>query len=353
MDKLYVLVGSPAAGKSTMAENLYENLSDINHSIVDIFSSDEYRTEMFGSLSEGNNKANNAAVFNKLHDDLKRYIKYDLCDYGIYDATNLSRKRRRSLYNNVKEWSKGETEVEIVYFLKPLSKLIKSNSERSGDSFVPESIIKKMYVSQQIPRAGVDCDSFGVVGDSMFESEGFDISRYTGNKDGSFARFMHKELTKDFKQEFGKIFSNHDCAPHHLETIEQHIQLCVQRSMDMIPNAKNTKQYYSNLVLVSMFHDLGKSVTKTTGDRDGTKKASYIGHANVSANYMLNYFLNKNDGFISDSEMDIVEVIFQHMNSHQGITQKNINKNKLNDNIVSMLKDFRMIDDISRIKGDE
>lgn len=342
--KVYVLVGAPGSGKSTYTKELLKKHS--GNAVI--LSSDYFRVKMFGSRKVGNEAHNSTRVFEEMHRNLKNLLGWNQYEAVIYDATNLSRNRRRALYNNVKTWSKGDAEIEIIYFSMPLSRLIKNNSKRSIEEFVPEHLIKQMYINQQVPRTGSDCDSFKVVSERMF-NEDMNVDSHEQWAYNNFAEYVLSSISGFDTIEFENILSDHDCAPHHMESIAGHIQMCILN----VYIRQFSQDYRKDMNRIAMFHDLGKSITKTMVDKNGVEKATYRGHAGVSANYMLNYFFNKNGGIISPKEMDLVEVVYQHMNAHQGITQKNINKNKLNDNVLKMLEDFRIIDSISRVKGDE
>ena len=83
---LKILVGVAGVGKDT-----YINNNKTDNDLV--LSSDDLRIEMFGNLTEGNK--HNGEVFNemnkRLNDNLNKYENI------YYNATNLSRKKRKAL----------------------------------------------------------------------------------------------------------------------------------------------------------------------------------------------------------------------------------------------------------------
>ncbi len=300
--KLHILIGVPGSGKSTWANNQSEN------SLV--FSSDEYREIMSPHYPNLDNQELNKLVFDTLHKDLYEDIGSYADSYEyIYDATNLNRRRRRFLY---KELKRKFNDIEIIahVFFKSLEQLYEINKVRP-ERTLPEDVIEKYYFNLQVPRIDVDCDSIEGHGEVFCDSEAFDLE-VLPITDGTL---------------------QHDCPPHHIESVKEHIQMCMY----------NSDTYM--LRFISFFHDLGKAVTKKIY-QDG--RARYIGHANVSAYYCLSYCLLNKDVDLGEEGLMCCEIIFQHMNSHQGMGVKNIRNNKLDDELLFYLAEFAAIDSKSR-----
>lgn len=55
-------------------------------------------------------------------------------------------------------------EIETVVLAKPIATILEQNAQRVGFANVPESVIRRMYESLQVPRIGVDCDKIEVIG---------------------------------------------------------------------------------------------------------------------------------------------------------------------------------------------
>lgn len=214
-------------------------------------------------------------------------------DILYIDNDNLKRSTRVGLYNYCKH--KG-IEVVALCFLKPLSTLIHNYNKECRRSI---SEIIQDYKRLQVPRIGVDCDK---------------IEKVYGN---NFNEFRHEFM--------GNL--PHD-NPNHKESINQHIMMCIQNS--------NTLQ----LKEISKYHDLGKFICK---EFVSEHRATYHNHAFVSAMY----YLAKID-VTNQEKLDNMEVIYQHIAVMDDLTDKQIQRNKL-ENIVPLMLEFREIDKKSRI----
>lgn len=99
MDKpvFIMLIGNVGSGKSTFANELIEEYkNDSSDDKIIYLSSDDIREEILGSEE---NQGNNSVVFEEMK---KRTI--DALKNGmnvVYDATNINKKRRKSLLNQL------------------------------------------------------------------------------------------------------------------------------------------------------------------------------------------------------------------------------------------------------------
>lgn len=214
-------------------------------------------------------------------------------DVLYIDNDNLKRSARAGLYNYCKH--RG-IEVIALCFLKPLATLIHNYNKECGKSI---SDIIQDYKILQVPRIGVDCDKIEKV------------------YDNNFNEFRHEFL--------GNL--PHD-NPNHKESINEHIMMCVQNSPTL------------RLKEISKYHDLGKFICK---EFVSEHRATYHNHAFVSAMY----YLAKID-VTNQEKLDNLEVIYQHIAVMDGLTDKQIKRNKL-EKIVSLMLEFREIDKKSRI----
>lgn len=318
MTTVYILSGPPGSGKSTWARQKRKE-SDV---YCLLFESDAYRLNMFGTLeSRVQNQKLNTQVFARMREDLLLYVgraKSEGTDMNlIYDATNISRRRRIALYNEIKSKDK-DAKVVVVVFYKFLKELLEINNNREEFEQVPIVKIKEMYVNMQPPRVGVDCDEFELVGDRILIDNG----------DGTHV------ARPEFLNEIIGYFDNepHD-SPHHKETIRQHINMCIEAS-----------NHDWLLEGVARFHDLGKFVAKTWDDRGFY---TYKGHANLSSMYHFNYMY---EGIKNGSGHRAVnEAILRHMDAHQGIGEKSIKRHKIDDMTLNLIESFRVIDQKSKI----
>lgn len=310
----YVLAGPPASGKSTYVK---QNYKTVNESVT-VFSSDEIREELFGDLTNPDiyTRANHQKVFDELYKRATNATTNDI----VIDSTNLSRKSRRRTYDLLK---RSNFKVVVIVFIEPLAVLLDRNSKRHNR--VPEQKVREMYVSFEPPKIGVDCDSFEVVTKNPFIKDNLSALLFSIQaKRYGISKAVSEHVSSEYLKELnnGNLTVAHD-TPYHLEDIDEHINTCI-----------NNSKYDTDLICIATFHDLGKFITKEGG--------RYYGHQNVSAMYLLNTVSAYRK---LDSN---VEVVYHHMQAHQGFSNKYINKHKLNEQELTTIKDFAEIDSKSR-----
>lgn len=113
------------------------------------------------------------------------------------------------------------------------------------------------------------------------------------------------------------------------------------------------------LLLWQNLHDLGKGITKKPSQSKGVAHYYFVhvhgshsmfsNHQYVGAMYALVKF--KDD--LSESNLKIIEAIYQHMKAHDGLTAKALRADKLDEDTVALIEDFAKIDSNSRIIDDE
>lgn len=311
MKKAYILVGVPGSGKTTYAKHLG----------LTVFSSDMIRLDLFGSLLTNHTAEDNKRVFDILYERMFAH-KGEL----IFDATNISRKYRIPLYNKLKSLG---FEVEIDLLLEPLWFCLKQNKQRSADRIVPDDIIENYYKILDAPRINVDCDSFKIISQHTFLNDNASFETFLSDA-GSIGIFktLKKHVSKAYLPDFIHLNKNHE-TPYHLEDIDAHIDMCIQ-------NSKTTP-----LKIISVLHDLGKSVAKNGGH--------YKGHENISTIYALRFFDEIKDLPPQISPADIIEVIKQHMLAHRGISEDVISINQINPALLKLIYDFKPVDETSRL----
>ena len=192
---------------------------------------------------------------------------------------------------------------------------------------MPESVIRRMYESLQVPRISVDCDKIEVIGD--FEDFAEEISMIKGMK--------------------------HD-SPYHAEDVDTHIQMTIDGAKAQEPSTHYTKD---EIVTLAELHDLGKGITKKPSQSRGVAHDYFVevhgshsmfdNHANVGAMYALVKFKEE----LNKSNLKIIEAIYQHMNAHNGFSEKMIKKHKLDNSLLVLSNDFAKIDSNSRNIDDE
>ena len=312
MTVIKVLIGVAGVGKST-----YIKQNKTEKSLV--LSSDDLRIELFGSLEAGNKPDSTPIVFQTLHERMKEALLSKKYDTIFYDATNLSRKLRKGFYQQFKKFA----EIEAVVLAKPLSTIIEQNSQRVGFAKVPNSVIRRMYESLQVPRISVDCDKIQVVGEY-----------------------------KDFEDEIAIIKGMKHDSPYHAEDVDTHIQMTIDGAKSQAESTHYTKD---EIVTLAELHDLSKGITKKPSQSKGVahdyfvevhgSHSMFANHQYVGAMYALVKF--KDD--LNESNLKIIEAIYQHMKAHDGLTIKAIKSDKLDEDAVALIEDFAKIDSSSRI----
>ena len=316
MTVVKVLIGVAGVGKSTYIQKVKTEKSLV-------LSSDELRIELFGGLEAGNQPEATPVVFKILHERMKEALLSKQYDVIFYDATNLSRKLRKGFYEQFKKYA----EIEAIVLAKPLATILEQNAQRSGFAKVPENVIRRMYESLQVPRISVDCDKIEVIGE--FEDFAGEIAMIKGMK--------------------------HD-SPYHAEDVDTHIQMTIDGAKAQEPSPYYTKD---EIVTLAELHDLGKGITKKPSQSRGVAHDYFVevhgshsmfdNHANVGAMYALVKFKEE----LNKSNLKIIEAIYQHMNAHNGFSEKMIKKHKLDNSLLVLSNDFAKIDSNSRNIDDE
>lgn len=263
-----MLVGLPASGKSTLAKKLLKQYNAI------LISSDEIREEMYGDV---NNQDNNHDVFEVMNNRAKQTLSDGI--NIIYDATNINRKRRIHLINQVLR-----ADEKIVYYMNGTIKTIKYRNEYRS-RIVPEDVIDKMYKTLHIP----------------VKNEGWDQVIFTQHPNNYLTRY--REHCEDFIQsnpghdklfdelsvfipEFSNIFNLPQDSSFHSFSVSRHTYHVYEKIL-------NDYKKEDKLVLLwsALFHDIGKAFCKSFINYKGeeTKYASFIGHEYVSSQVAASY----------------------------------------------------------------
>ena len=226
--EFHMTVGIPGVGKSTWAKSTG----------ISIHSSDNIRNTTGGT---------NEQVFEEMRRLTIEYLK--MGKSCIYDATNLSRKRRVALIQNI---CKIPCYKVCDLFIEPIEICREQNNSRSGIARVPEEVIDRMLRSFQVPMI----------------YEGFDdIIIHQRKRDTT----DYISLMKDFVQ---------DNRHHTLNLLDHSKKAC---SFIMKHNIDD----YPKILLgeAALYHDIGKLFTKDFHDIHGneTEDAHYYGHDNYGA----------------------------------------------------------------------
>lgn len=270
MPDFYMLVGLPGSGKSTFAEQLAEEQNAV------VFSSDAIRGELYGDESC---QTDPARVFEILRARTIEAIKQG--QSVIYDATNLSRKRRAALLNTLPACTKH---CLIIWASVETCMQRDANRVRA----VGEPVIKKMLLKFQTPNSDEGWDSIDIVYT--------DEMRYTLD------------------------YFNFDIAhanPHHTGTIKEHID-----SVLALVERYSRGPHYNILKLLATYHDVGKVYARTfinsRGESTGT--AHYYGHENAGAYICLG--LAKDSNVTKEGKLFLSWLVNLHMEYHNSSQSK-------------------------------
>lgn len=265
MSKLIILVGIPGCGKSSYAENLRDFNSIVagcsDQEFV-IHSSDAIRKELFGNESS---QEDNNRVFQIMH----KRVKADL-EAGktvIYDATNVTRKSRKSAINLASE--SDTVECHIVWAPILTCRKRDANRERT----VGPDVINKFVHRWQSP----------------WYDEGFDdIVLHCSDPDFDQTFFISR-MTRN-------MMIPHD-NPHHAVGVLEHCELAHQYIIED-PEAIESNEFAA-LKTAAYWHDIGKPLTKGYKNKPGTdiidySVAHYYDHHAVGGYLSYGLFLYEN-----------------------------------------------------------
>jgi len=273
-----MMVGLPGSGKSLRAKNLAVKENAIIHS------SDNLRQELFG---DENTQDNNEELFKELHRRIKQDLKGE--QNVIYDATNISYKRRKAFLEELK---KINCEKICYLVATPYEKCLDQNKSRKRQ--IPEYVIKKMYLSFYIPQYYEGWDKINIIWND--EEYNFDIHELFNGANG-----------------LNKISQDN---PNHTLTIGEHCLKCAGICEELVDDFE--------LNMAALYHDIGKRFTKQFKNSKGedTDIAHYYQHHLVSA-YDSMFYLRWLDDY---TMLNVVKYIQWHMQPFFIKTDKAKNK---------------------------
>lgn len=249
MLQFIMLIGPSGCGKSTWAKEYVESLKD-NYGKWDIHSSDAIRGELWG---DENDQQNPSKVFEVLHHRVRQSLR-EGCNV-IYDATNLSRKRRIGFLKTIHNWEVADhfkVENHAVVIVASEFECITRNQKRVRK--VPIEVIERQFNQIQLP----------------WFDEGWDKIKY--------------EITDDFRPFWGDLLNSLD-FPHHNN---HHKYDVLEHSLRV---AARLGEPFSDGWKLGILHDCGKPKTKTwtkpNGEHDG--QAHYYNHHLVGGYMSLLY----------------------------------------------------------------
>ena len=141
MKKLIFGVGCPASGKSTLLNNL---ASSETYSGV-IVSRDLIRFSIVSEDEEYFSKENE--VFDKFVETIQNELNNNERVY--VDATNLNEKSRNKVLDRL---NIEDVELYAIVMKTPLEECLRRNAQREGRLCVPETALRRMFLSMTNPK---------------------------------------------------------------------------------------------------------------------------------------------------------------------------------------------------------
>ena len=199
MGNLYIMIGLPGSGKDTVIKNITKNMSEDEKLKTIILSSDDIRIELFG----WEDQTKNGIVFQEMNKRCKERLS--LGWNVIYNATNLNKKRRMALINEMKKYFNN---VYAILCLCPLGTIYERNFIRA-ERHIPEDKLLQMFKTMDIP----------------LKYEGYDKIFFI-NTDN---RYKSQEMI-DWFLEIGRNYDQNN--EHHNNTVQEHLLLTAQMAFE-------------------------------------------------------------------------------------------------------------------------
>lgn len=272
MPELVYMVGVAGSGKSTIAMQYA-----IKHSHL-IFSSDSIRKELYG---DENCQRNPGRVFDILHQRITKALRegYDV----VYDATNLSCKRRMSFLKSIAHIDCRKECVVVITTPEDIEARMTLRERK-----VPMEVVHKQLCQFQCPNYYKGWDSVWI---------------------------EYNSKPEDCALSYRKLWSECDIPhdnPHHSLSVMEHMNKAADIAEDLAWKVDELSLVHERWV--ARIHDIGKARTKSFTDRNGnpSEVAHYIGHQNYSAYYSLIFDNGDFDISLKDS-LDNACLIQWHM----------------------------------------
>lgn len=264
MNKLYVLIGLPASGKSFWSSMV------VSREDVKLVSSDAIRNELYGD--EGI-QGDSSKVFEIAHNRIKDYLEKG--ESVIFDATNISRKRRKEIFTRYK---RIVSEIIAVYFATSYEDCIKRNDLRERK--VPESVITSMYKSLNVPDWAEGWNDIRIVNTDEFYSRWLNKSMDISDIQ---LKLLKEEMTEEeiyAREMFKDIFQVDQRNYHHQHSISGHSWRVYKYIRDFL---SSSRAYDDTEIILwaAIFHDCGKGFCQEW--KEEKQRCTYYNHDNVGA----------------------------------------------------------------------
>lgn len=285
-----MLVGLAGSGKSTFAEEVIEGRDDIIY-----LSSDKIREEVHG---DENVQDNPAKIFKLMEERTKQAFKDG--KHVIYDATNISRKKRRGLLQQLPR----DIHKTAVYFATDYQVIREQNANRERK--VPQEAIDRMYKNMQIPIHSEGWDNIvfkydDLTLDNDLPKQFTDAVRagvLLGREGYDIMNFM-----ATYFDEFFKVLDMPQDSKYHNFSVSRHIYYVYKHVLDNYETEDDTEKEL--MLWTALLHDLGKNFCKSFLNRKGqeVRYANFIGHEYVGSQIAVNLLkrMGFDDTFIHNS----------------------------------------------------
>lgn len=279
-----MLVGLAGSGKSFIAQDLMAGRDDI-----DLHSSDAIRGEVYG---DENVQADPAKIFKIMEERTKESLKAGRS--VIYDATNINRKKRKGLLQQLRN-----VEKIALYVATPLDLTLERNSTR--ERVVPQEVIsEKMYKNMQVPIYSEGWDK--IVFEYDDETLEIDLPKQFTDAIRAGVLFNREgyELMSFLAQyfdEFFKVYEMPQDSKWHSLSVSRHIYYVYKYILENYEGEDKEMMLWTALL-----HDVGKAHCKSFYNRKGeeTRHANFIGHEYVGSQLAISFLktMNFEDEFI-------------------------------------------------------
>ena len=304
MPKFNMIIGIPGSGKTTFCKKFFKD--------VVYLSSDDMRIAMLGFEDQ----THNGDVFSRMKAETLEALKNgrDV----VYDATNLSEKRRKDIINASKKYG----EVNAYILCTPISSLLERNMTRE-ERTLPWDKLEQMIKTIQCPMYYEGFDNIYLVDGGMYD----DVYN-----PADLMRICYK-----FNQD----------NPYHKETLGEHIDMVVDNVEEMTRNMLVQDMTISRTA--AKWHDMGKLYTKQFNE---TKNYyTFYGHENVSTYMYFCHLVRSTSRLhipseftivrLTDGKYQVAALILNHMKFYNGSMEKV--ENKFNDDDL-----FKMLEILHR-----
>ena len=302
------MVGISGSGKTTYAHYM----KNLFMEPVEIVSSDSIREELYGdeSIQGDANK-----VFRIMLARTKQYLGEGKS--VIYDATNLSDRRRMNLLKELKKYDCAK--LCHVLIVDPRECSI---NQRLRSRMVSDEVIYRQVQQFRPPHISEGWD-------------GITMDVYVPEDESVYLDYFIKRMT---------AFDQHN--PHHSLSLNAHCLKAYNES----------KKFYDDKIsAAAMWHDFGKLMTQTFDDR---RVAHYYSHENVSAYYYLLFEAESitlssistvsKDAIIEDdrySYLDVAWLISHHMDFYKDEKYLEKIRSRIGDEMFTKLRKLHECDE--------